>query len=274
MKILGAGDGQDIIDGIQSYPPHELVLARSVVSFAISYYVIRKRGLPLFGVNKKWLLIRGVSGTIALTIFFYNIHYLPLAVASTIQYLSPIFTVIIAIFLLKERVRAIQWMLIALSFIGVALIGISKLFDSGLEDEISFFWLGMGVVSALFSGLAYSAIIKLKATDQPISIVIYFPMVAIPIMSIMCLFEFTFPVGIEWFILLTVGIFTQFAQILMTKALHGGATALIMPFKYLGAIYAFLIGFFLFDETLSYMIDLGIIIVLLGVIGNVILRNR
>lgn len=274
VKILGAGSEQSIIDGVQSYPPHELVLARSLVSFSISYFIIKRKGLPLFGVNKKWLLIRGLSGTFALTIFFYNIHFLPLAVASTIQYLSPIFTVIFAIFILKERVRTIQWMLIALSFLGVALIGSSKIFDVDIQNEISFFWLGMGVISAVFSGLAYTAIIKLKTTDEPISIVMYFPMVAIPIMSILCLFEFTFPNGIEWIILLVLGIFTQLAQILMTKALHGGATALIMPFKYLGAIYAFSIGYFLFDETLSLMIDIGIVVVLLGVIGNVLLRNR
>ena len=81
VKILGAGPNQDLVDGIQHYPGHELVLARSIVSFVISYSILKSRKLPIWGNNKKWLLIRGVSGTIALTIFFYTIQNLPLVYA-------------------------------------------------------------------------------------------------------------------------------------------------------------------------------------------------
>lgn len=273
VKLLGAGPDNELIPGLQQYPGHELVLARSIVSFSISLFIIKRKKLPIFGNNKKWLIIRGVSGTIALTIFFYTIHELPLAVASTIQYLSPIFTVVFAIFLLNEHVKLVQWIFIALSFSGVALISASN-FLSDSPAPLSLFWLGMGMLSAVFSGVAYTAIMKLKNTDAPITIVMYFPMIAIPIMTILCLFEVTLPQGIEWFILLLIGIFTQLAQISLTKALHEGSASLIMPFQYLGAIYAFAIGYFCFNETLSLIIDFGIILVLLGVISNALIRNR
>ncbi len=275
VKLLGASDSPDLAEGIQKYPAHELVLARSVISFAISFVIIRRKALPFFGNNKKWLLIRGIAGTIALTIFFYTIHNLPLAVASTIQYLSPIFTVIFAIILLKERVKLLQWFFIGLAFIGVSFIAISKFYDvPEIGEQISFFWLGMGIIAAVFSGIAYTAIMKLRNTDAPITIVMYFPMVATPLMIILCLFEFTTPQGIEWLFLLIIGIFTQFAQIMLTKALHEGSASLIMPFQYLGAIYSYLIGFFLFDERLSYLIDLGIVLIVVSVIINVLLRNK
>lgn len=260
---------------LQRYPGHELVLARSVVSFAISSVIVLKRKLPFFGVNKHWLFIRGTAGTIALTIFFYTIHYLPLAVASTMQYLSPIFTVLLAIALLGERVVKLQWFFIGLSFVGVFLIALSKLVGAEIPGtEISYFWLGMGVISAMFSGLAYTAIVKLRPTDAPITIVMYFPMIAIPLMTVLCFFDFTVPQGIEWLFLLAIGVFTQIAQILLTRALHEENTSVIMPFQYLGAIYAFLIGYFVFDEQLSLMIDIGIVLIILGVISNVILRRR
>lgn len=275
VKILGAGPNQMVFDNIQHYPGHELVLARSVISFSLSLFVIKRKGIPVFGNNKKWLIIRGLSGTIALTIFFYTIHTLPLAIASIVQYLAPIFTVIFAMILLKEKVREIQWIFILLSFSGVALIGVDKLLStSDGTSDISFFWLGLGVLSAVLSGVAYTAIMKLKTTDQPITIVMYFPMVAIPIMVIFCLFEFTMPTGIEWLFLLVIGIFTQFAQILMTKALHEGSAATITPFQYLGAIYAFLIGFFIFDEQLSWVVYVGMCMAIVGVVVNAIIRNR
>ncbi len=275
VKILGAGPEQNLIDNVQSYPGHELVLARSIVTFIISWSIIRYRGISMWGVNKKWLLIRSLAGTTALTIFFYTIHQIPLAIAIVVQNLSPIFTVILAMFLLKERVRMLQWFFIVMSFFGVALIAYDQFGNSDSKLEgISFFWLGMGMVSAFISGIAYTAIMKLRTTDAPIVIVMYFPMVAIPLMTILCFFEFTMPRGIEWWILLTIGIFTQFAQIYMTKALHEGAAATITPFKYLSIIYAFLVGYFFFGEKLSWMVDLGIAIVLIGVLSNAFIRTR
>ncbi|PHR22260.1 MAG: EamA family transporter [Fluviicola sp.] len=275
VKILGAGPEQDIIDNVQVYPGHELVLARSIVTFVISWSIIRYRGISMWGVNKKWLLIRSLAGTTALTIFFYTIHHIPLAIAIVVQNLSPIFTVILAMFLLKERVRTLQWFFIVMSFFGVALIAYDQLGhgDSNF-GEISFFWLGMGMVSAFISAIAYTAIMKLRTTDSPIVIVMYFPMLAIPLMTILCFFEFTVPQGIEWLILLTIGVFTQFAQIYMTKAFHQGTAAGIIPFKYLSIIYAFLVGYFFFGEKLSWTVDVGIAIVLIGVLSNGFIRAR
>jgi len=275
VKILGQGPDQDIIDNIQVYPGHELVLARSIVTFVISWAIIRHRGISMWGVNKKWLIIRGLAGTIALTIFFYTIHHIPLAIAIVVQNMSPIFTVILAMILLKERVRALQWLFIVMSFGGVVLIAVSGFGQTDNQYEtISLFWMGMGLIASVVSGLAYTAIMKLRTTDSPIVIVMYFPMVAIPIMVVLCLFEFTVPRGIEWLILLTIGVFTQFAQIYMTKALHEGAAATITPFKYLSIIYAFIVGYFFFGEHFSLLVDVGIAVVLIGVLSNTLLRKR
>lgn len=275
VKLLGNPDSSPLGEGLQAYPAHELVLARSVVSFSISFFIIKHRKMPVWGSNKRWLLIRGISGTIALTLFFYTIHYLPLAVASTVQYLAPIFTVLFAIMLLREQVQSKQWFFILLSFVGVILIASGRFIDPGDNNEtFSFLWFGLGIVSAAFSGIAYVAIMKLKNTDEPITIVMYFPMIAGPIMIILCLFDFTMPHGIEWLYLLIIGIFTQIAQILLTRALHIGNASTITPFQYLGAIYAFLLGLYAFNEHLSWIINLGILVTVSGVIINAAIKRR
>lgn len=274
VKILGSGLNQDLISGIQHYPAHELVLARSVISFAICSAVIYKKKIPFFGQNKKWLIIRGLSGTIALVIFFHTIQVLPLAIASIIQYLAPIFTVLFALIILKQPVKRIQWFLILLAFSGVACIGLDKYFSTDVSDSISFLWLGLGILSAVFSGVAYTSIMKLQQTDQPITIILYFTMVASPLMILMCFIEFTFPQGIEWLLLLIIGIFTQFAQLLLTKALHSGDAATITPFQYLGAIYAFVIGYLVFDEKLSLIVNIGITVILMSVFINAFYKKE
>lgn len=274
VKLFGIGPANTVIPGLQKIPAHELVLARSLISFSISSAIIVHRGLPFFGNNKKWLTIRGVSGMLALTIFFQSIQHMPIAVASTIQYLAPIFTMVFALFILNERILKVQWLFVLLAFSGVFLIGFNHVFQKKSNLLLDPFWLGFGVLSAAFSGIAYVAIVKLKETDKPINIVSYFPMLAIPVMSFWCLFDFVMPRGCEWLILLVIGIFTQIAQISLTRALHYESSSLIMPFQYLGSIYAFLVGYFILNERLNTVVIIGVFVILSGVIMNTISKSR
>ncbi len=268
VKILGDKGNQ--FDTIQNYPVHELVLFRSVISLSICIFIIRRLKLPFFGNNKKWLLARGFFGVISLELFFYTLQHLPMAIATAVQYLSPVFTVIFAIFMNKEIVKPIQWIFFALSLSGVFVIGFSG------TEHVPFdpFWLLVGVCSAIGSGLAYNSIIKCKDTDQPITVVMYFPLISTPLMIIISLFNgFITPQGVEWLLLLLMGILTQIAQVSMTKAFNSDNAGRITPVKYIGAIYAALIGFFIFDETLGLYASLGISLVLLGVLLNTFLSN-
>jgi drug/metabolite transporter (DMT)-like permease len=93
-------------------------------------------------------------------------------------------------------------------------------------------------------------------------------------MALLCLFEFVMPVGIEWFLLLLVGVFTQFAQILLTKALHLSSSSVIIPFQYLGIVYALLVGYFVFDERLNMLVNLGVLFIFSGIIMNAYFRYK
>ena len=259
---------------LQPLPAHELVLSRSIVSFVLSSIIIYRKGLPFFGMNKKWLIIRGTAGTIALTLFFMTIQNMPFAVAAVIQYLAPIFTMIFTFLLLGERIFRIQWLFVSLAFFGVCLISLQNYTLDYVGIYFEPYWIGLGILSASISGIAYTAIVKLKYTDEPISIVLYFPMISIPFMVLFCLFEFVMPIGIEWFLLLLVGIFTQFAQILLTKALHVGSSSVIIPFQYLGIFYALLVGYFVFDERLNMIVNLGVLFIFSGIIMNAYFRFK
>lgn len=256
---------------IQKYPPYELVFFRSCISLALSFAIIRAKRIPFFGNNKKWLLLRGIFGASALTLFFYTLQHLPVAIATTVQYLSPLFTVIFAIFINNEKIKPIQLFFIALALIGVVLLGYSK----SNQLELPWFWIIMGIISASLSGIAYNAIIKCKHTDAPITVVMYFPLVATPVMLLACIiFGYIIPEGIEWLLLLLIGIFTQFAQLFMTKALHSDTAANVTPMKYVGAIYAVIIGVFIFGEFINYLAYIGIMIILTGVLLNTLYKAR
>ncbi len=255
---------------LQKYPAQELVFSRSLVSFSISAFIIYRKKLPLFGNNKPWLLMRGTFGMIALTLFFFSIEKLPIAIASTLQYLSPIFTILIAAILFKERISKTSFFASTIAFIGVACIAGTALFSSA---SFSFEWVLIAVLSAFFSGIAYNSIKKLKETDEAINIVIYFPMLAIPITGVWTLIDGIVPQGIEWLLLLTIGIFTQIAQITMTRAFLLVSTSKIAPFQYMGAIYSLILGWLVFEEYLNFFSLVGISLIVIGILTEVFLSK-
>jgi len=274
VKILGNHSKSIFLHSNNSFPIHELVLARSIVSFLISAFLLKRKNLNILGTNRKGLLVRGTAGMIALTLFFFTIQHLPIAIASSIQYTAPIFTVLFASIYFKEKVSSLQWTCIFIALIGVYIIGFTTN-SSDLDTSMDTFkWIGLGLLSALFSGIAYVSVIKLRSTEHPLNIVIYFPMLSIPIMLIWCMFDFVLPEGIDWIYLLLLGIFTQIAQLLLTKALMYGNVEVVSPFQYLGSIYAILLGYYIFDEKLSYIAIAGIALIIVGVISNVLLQKK
>ena len=242
-------------------PAHELILFRSIVSIVLSVAMLQKLGIPLLGNNKKVLLMRGVFGTTALLMFFYTLQNIPLASAVTLQYLSPIFTALFAAIFLKEKMQIRQWLYFGISFAGVALI-------KGFDERISLTLMLIGICSAMFSGMAYTCIRQLKDTEHPLVVVLYFPLVAIPIMSVLSYLNWVRPQGTDWLYLLIMGLFTQVAQLLMTKGIQSGIANKMISLKYVGTVYALAIGYLLFGESYGIMSLLGIAMVIAGVVLN------
>ncbi|MCG8574086.1 MAG: DMT family transporter [Flavobacteriales bacterium] len=269
VKILS--DKPNLFPEIQNYPVQELVLFRSLVSLSICVAIIKAKKIPFFGNNKKWLLTRGIAGVTSLTLFFFTLENLPMAIATTVQYLSPIFTILIAIYLVNEKVKPIQWLFFAISFSGIIVIG----WDGNSSGSIELIWLVLGLCSAVISGVAYNAIIQCSKTDEPVTVVMYFPLVATPVMLVLCYaWGYVIPQGIEWLLLLLIGVLTQIAQVSMTRAFNSASASKITPIKYVGAVYSVVIGLFVFDEKLSLYSSFGIVLILIGVLLNTFLKQR
>ena len=250
-------------------PVFELVFFRSLGSLLITLLYLNKKRIPIFGNNKKVLFARGLLGTIGLCLFFITLQNIPLAGAVTIQYLSPVFTALFAVVILRERVKKRQWLFFSLAFIGVFLL---KGFD--VSGQISYYFVMVGVVSACFSGLAYNCIRHLRTTEPTLVVVFYFPLVATPIMGVLSFFNWVKPEGIDWVYIIALGIVTQVAQVFMTKGIQSDSAGNIMTYKYVGVVFAFIYGYFIFKETYSFLSVFGIFLLLSGVILNAVFKNQ
>lgn len=245
----------------------EIVFFRSIVSFLMSYVTLRANKIPVWGNNKKWLIIRGLAGSAGLLFFFATIKLMPLGSAIAIQYMSPIFTSLLGIYLVKEKVKPLQWLFFGIAFIGVIAI-------QGFDPRVSAFHAMLGIAGALSAGMAYNSIRKLKDSEHPLVIIFYFPLVTIPITGSYLLFNWTTPTLFELGVLLGIGVMTQFAQFFMTKAYQADTLSKIASIQYIGIIFALAAGYLFFGETYDFNSSLGIIVIVAAVILNVWYKNR
>ncbi|MFN8323291.1 MAG: DMT family transporter [Chitinophagales bacterium] len=255
------------IKKVSYFPAMEVVFFRCFISMLICFALIYKDGADWRGSNRQLLLARGIFGTIALYTFFITLHNIPLGTAVTIQYLSPIFTTVIAIFLLHEKVKLPQWFFFAVSFVGILVI-------KGFDHRISANMLLIGIASALASGFAYNMVRSLKEKEHTMVVVLHFQIIGALTGLFFMLFDFRMPDGEEWFYLLMIGITTQLGQVNLTKALQLERIANVSIFNYLGIIYALLFGFVFFDERYEWISLSGIVLVLAGVLLNYIYQLK
>ena len=185
----------------------------------------------------------------------------------TFQYLSPIFTAIIAVFFLGEKVKPIQWLFYFFAFAGV-------LFIAQVDTRVSFFYMLLGVVSALGSGAAYNLVRKLKDDEHPLTIILHFQIVGVVAGFISLFFMWEKPVGWDWLYLLFIGIFSQLGQVFLTNALSREKAASVAIIIYSGLIYGISLGWVFYGEAQSISSLLGMLFVVVGVAASILYGKR
>jgi drug/metabolite transporter (DMT)-like permease len=252
---------------VSHIPAMEVVFFRCALATALCFAGLYRAKADWKGSNRKMLLLRGLFGTSALFFFFTTLQNIPLASAMTIQYLSPIFTSIIAIFVLKEGVKRLQWLFYAIAFSGVLLI---ERFDA----RVSLFYLALGIFSAFCSGVAYNLVRSLRGKEHPLTVVLHFQLVGAILGLLSLFFEWRTPVGWDWFYLILIGIFSQLGQIFLTHAHQKERVAGEANVKNTRLVYALLIGSFVFLEPQTAESMSGMLLVVFGVLLSVIYSRR
>jgi drug/metabolite transporter (DMT)-like permease len=253
-------------------PVLEIVAARAVVSGIISYLDIKRKKIPLWGNNKPLLIARGTVGAFALMFFYYAVTTLPLAEATVLQYLHPVFTAILALFFLKEIIQRSTIICIIVSLIGLLIIIQPNL---QVSNMVSYPWISImaGVMGAFGSAVAYIIIKKLTKTDDSSVIIFYFPVVAFPISMIMLGSDFVMPSLLATGLLVLVGIFTQVGQVGLTKALDCADANKATAYAYVQVLFSVFIGWAYFSEVPSLTTIIGGSFIMLAALINVLWKR-
>jgi len=253
-------------------PVLEIVAARAIVSGIISYADIKRKKISIWGHNKPLLIARGMVGAFALMFVYYAVTTLPLAEATVLQYLHPVFTAILALFFLKEVIQRSTFACIAISLLGLFIIIQPNL---QVDGGIQYPWLsiGAGVLGAVGSAIAYIIIKKLTKTDDSSVIIFYFPMIALPISIVMLGSDFVVPSLTATGLLILVGIFTQIGQVGLTKALNSADASKATGYAYVQVLFSVLIGWVYFSEVPVFTTIIGGGLILVGALVNVLWKR-
>jgi drug/metabolite transporter (DMT)-like permease len=185
--------------------------------------------------------LRGALGVAAIVAGFYATTRLPLTVSTAISFTSPLFMILTAIFLLGEKVRWRRGLATVAGFIGV-LVMVRP--DGGTLDLGAM----VGLFAAFLGALSTTLIKRLSATEEALTILVYFGLFSSILTAIPAYFVWRPLTGEELALLALVGALGAVGQLCQVRAFAAGELMAVAPIDYSRLIFAGIIGFLLFAE--------------------------
>jgi len=241
---------------------YQIVFFRSFGSLFFTFGFLLKNRIPIIGKNNKLLIFRAVVGAASMMLFFMSVKYLSIGTAVSLRYVAPIFASVFAVFLLKEKIKRLQWLFFLISLLGVFVL-------KGFDDQLNTIGLILVMLASLLSGLVYVIISKIGKSEHPIVIVNYFMVFATLLGGVLSINNWVTPSGNEWFFLMLLGVFGYFGQVYMTRAFQTASTNIVAPIKYFEVIYTATFGVFIFGEIYTVWSLFGISLIIGGLILNI-----
>ncbi len=209
-------------------------------------------------------LRRAGIGFMALVAFFYSLIHLPMSVAITLNYTSPLFLALLMPRLLGERPERAQYLSVAAGFVGVLLL--LQPWQATTRAQLV---PGLvGLASGLMAALAYVQVRRLGRLAEPEwRTVFWFTAVGMVGGAVLASLPGLDGLG-GWHVpeprhilpLLGIGLAATLAQLAMTRAYRHGPTAQVAAFAYATVVFGAVLDGVLWKETLSTPAWIGIAI--------------
>ncbi len=248
----------------------ELVFYRCFIGLLMVYLIVRQRGGSLSTPHWRGHLWRGISGSIALMLFFYCITVLPLATAVTLNYTSPLFLTVLVMLVFKERFHVPLIAAIALGFVGMVLLLHPTLERNQLLPGL------LGLISGFFAGIAMLNVRELGRSGEPEwRIVFYFSLIASAVSGVAMLAGTLHAITLQSLpVLLGLGVSATLAQLALTRAYSTGKTLVVGSLSFSAVVFASLFGILLWDETLPLSGWLGMALIIVSGVASLKLAPR
>ena len=237
----------------------QIIFLRGALIGIIFAGYMRLRGQAVFQRRSlhRWNLLRAFFELCATLLFMTGLSLLPIAVASTLGFSSPIFLALLAGLILKERVGIERWLVILVGFGGVLLI--TNPFSASASWAVIF-----PICCAFFVALRDLAI-RFVPSDLPSSQVAFTNAWVVMLGGgLFSLYQGWGEADLSWYLwFIALGIALYGGYLCLIIGSRIGELSFIGPFKYVSIILALVFGYLIWGDkpTLTMLAGAGIIVI-------------
>ncbi|UUQ66267.1 DMT family transporter [Pseudomonas fuscovaginae UPB0736] len=190
-------------------------------------------------------------------LFTTGLRYIPLAEATSVNFLAPLLVTALSVPLLGERVSRSQWAAVITGFIGVLIVirpG-GALFTPAIL---------LPLCSALFFGFYQLLTRMLSGIDSPTTSNFLTGIFNSLIMSALLPFFWSTPSLVHGLFMVGLGACGMLGHLLLTQAFRHAPPAMLAPFSYGQILFAGMYGYLVFDHMPDLFAVVGIAVVCLS----------
>ncbi len=216
-----------------------------------------------FGLNS----LRVLLSSVAITVNFFTISQIQLAQMSTIGYLRPAVTSLIAYFFLKESQTWHRWLVIVIGFSAVLFI------FSPEESQLQL--VALLALCGMCCGSSATILQKYLSRDMSdLPLMVWYSVGVAIVTAPFAIWFWATPAPQELLMMVMTGLLATMAQFFFIRAFRKADASFLAPMFYFHIVPTTLIGFFVFSEVPSLNTISGALIILASLIGMTLLERR
>ena len=240
---------------LQTVPIEELVFLRAVMGLAVMSPWLLREGIGALRTNQPGMHIgRTAFSYSGMICWFYALANMPLADATSLMFLLPIFTVLLAATFLGERVGALRW---AATFGGFA--GALIIIRPGLVE------VSLAAAAALYTALSYAAsntMTKSVLRTESANAVVFYTFAGLTVASAgpaVAVWQTPAWQDLSW--ILVFGLLSAAAAQCITRSFAVAPASVVIPFQFLKLPFVAVVAFAWFAEQPDPWTWLGALVI-------------
>jgi drug/metabolite transporter (DMT)-like permease len=237
---------------VGTYPVGEVLFTRAGISLiACALFIMPQTGLAVFHTKRRRdHVMRSLSQTVSQTFLILAFSLMPLASAVAINFSAPLFTALVAILMLKEKVGFARWFALIVGFVGVLIV---------THPGADTFQIGaiFALANAMIYGSVTAAVRGMTATESAETLLMYQLLLITVFFSLLLPFGVAMPSAADAGLMLLNGLTNAIGQYWWTRALHLAPASAVTPFFYLSLLWAALLGYLVWGDLPTIWLLVG-----------------
>lgn len=222
------------------------IFFRNLLGMVLCVYFLQKDNASYFGDLKSqpYLIGRSLFGFLGLLLSFYATRHAQLADVSIVSRTGPLFTTLMSIILLHEKISPIQIPVLGIIFLGGWLVA-NPSFDS------SFIPLGAALLSAVCNGICYPLLRFSREKEHAMTVIMHFSTFCVIACTPFLLVNFSIPHGMDIIYLSLIALTGALGQIFLTYAYRLSPAAEVSIYDQFTVVFSIILGYFFLGQIPS-----------------------